>query len=76
MLAARRNRPYLNRMIQPISTQPHLVAAPAQGRVASVLVWGAAGLGGLALFAAAALWFHYGTAVFFEMITAGVSACF
>jgi len=25
---------------------------------------------------AAALWFHYGTAVFFEMIAAGISACF
>ena len=23
-----------------------------------------------------ALWFHYGTAVFFEMIAAGISACF
>ncbi|MFN5111987.1 MULTISPECIES: hypothetical protein [Bradyrhizobium] len=47
-----------------------------QGRVASMILWGAAGIGGLALLAAAALWFHYGTAVFFEMITAGISACF
>jgi hypothetical protein len=30
----------------------------------------------LGLFGAAGLWFHYGTAVFFEMIAAGVSACF
>ncbi|MFB9268257.1 hypothetical protein ACFFWD_34920 [Bradyrhizobium erythrophlei] len=44
--------------------------------MASALIWGAAGLGGLALLAAGALWFHYRTAVFFEMITAGVSACF
>ena len=29
-----------------------------------------------AVFGAAALWFHYGTAVFFEMIAAGISACF
>jgi hypothetical protein len=30
-----------------------------------------------ALFAAAiALWIHYGTAVFFEMISAGIAACF
>jgi hypothetical protein len=46
------------------------------GRAASALLWGAASLGGLAVLAAAALWFHYGTAVFFEMIAAGVSACF
>ena len=30
----------------------------------------------LAVLGAAALWFHYGTAVFFEMIAAGISACF
>jgi hypothetical protein len=30
-----------------------------------------------ALFAASiALWIHYGTAVFFEMIAAGIAACF
>ena len=62
-------------MVQPISTRSELVAAP-QGRVASAILWGAAAIGGLALLAAAALWFHYGTAVFFEMITAGISACF
>ena len=28
------------------------------------------------IYGAAALWFHYGTAVFFEMIAAGISACF
>ena len=49
---------------------------PAQGRVASAIVWGAAGLGALVVLGAAALWFHYGTAVFFEMIAAGISACF
>ena len=49
---------------------------PPQGRVASAIVWGAAGVGALALCGAAALWFHYGTAVFFEMIAAGISACF
>jgi replication-associated recombination protein RarA len=62
-------------MVQPISTQSPLVTAP-QGRVASMILWGAAGIGGFALCAAVALWFHYGTAVFFEMITAGISACF
>jgi hypothetical protein len=76
ILAGRRNPAYLRPMAQPISAQPHDVAAPAQGRLASAILWGAAGIGGLVLLAAAALWFHYGTAVFFEMIAAGVSACF
>jgi hypothetical protein len=66
-------------MAQPVSTQHHgMMAAtrPHQGRVASAIVWGAAGLGAVALLGAAVLWFHYGTAVFFEMIAAGISACF
>jgi hypothetical protein len=45
-------------------------------RVAQVIVMGGAGLGVVALLGALALWFHYGTAVFFETITAGISACF
>lgn len=28
------------------------------------------------LLAALGLWFHYGTAVFFEMIGSGIAACF
>ncbi|WP_244443229.1 hypothetical protein [Bradyrhizobium sp. Ai1a-2] len=48
----------------------------AQGKVASVIAWSAAGLGALMVLGAAALWFHYGTTVFFETIAAGVSACF
>jgi hypothetical protein len=35
-----------------------------------------AGLGAALLLGALVLWFHYGTAVFFEMIASGVSACF
>ena len=35
----------------------------------------AAGAGVLAT-ATAALWAHYGTAVFYEMIVAGINACF
>jgi len=53
-----------------------MAATPSQGRVASTIAYGAAGLGALAMLGAAALWFHYGTAVFFEMIAAGISACF
>ena len=76
MLAARRNPAYLNRMVQPVSAQPRQIVVPAEGRVASVILWGAAGIGGLAILAAGGLWFHYGTAVFFEMIAAGIAACF
>ena len=53
-----------------------MTATPRQGGVASIIVCSAAGLGALAVLGAAALWFHYGTAVFFEMIAAGISACF
>jgi hypothetical protein len=76
-LACAWNSPYLKLMVQPISTHAEMmVATPRQGRVASMIVWGAAGLGALAVLAAAALWFHYGTTVFFEMISAGIAACF
>jgi len=64
-------------MVQPISTQQGMMTATRlQGRVASMIAWGAAGLGAVVVLGAAALWFHYGTAVFFEMIAAGISACF
>jgi len=76
-LACSGNWPYLNRMVQPISTPSGMMPATRpQGRVASAIVWGAAGFGALAVVGAAALWFHYGTTVFFEMIAAGISACF
>jgi len=45
-------------------------------RVAQTIVVGGAGLGMVALLGALALWVHYGTAVFFETIAAGISACF
>jgi len=35
----------------------------------------AAGVGGLVLAATLALWLHYGTAVFYEMILAGIALC-
>ena len=40
-----------------------------------VLFVGALALGALAA-GTAALWAHYGTAVFYEMIVAGINACF
>jgi hypothetical protein len=36
----------------------------------------AASIAGLLFAAALALWFHYGTAVFFETMTAGFAGCF
>jgi hypothetical protein len=35
----------------------------------------AAGIGGVLLAATLALWLHYGTAVFYEMIQAGLALC-
>ncbi|HVX78459.1 MAG TPA: hypothetical protein VHB49_20195 [Bradyrhizobium sp.] len=49
---------------------------PPARKAALAIVMGLSGLGAVALAAALLLWFHYGTAVFFEMIAAGVSACF
>jgi len=71
------NWPYLRAMARPISApNGTLPATPPKARVASAIAWSAAVLGALAVVAAGALWIHYGTAVFFEMITAGIAACF
>jgi hypothetical protein len=40
------------------------------------VVLGAAAAVGICIAAAVALWAHYGTAVFFEMIHAGLATCF
>jgi hypothetical protein len=48
--------------------------AAAPRRTVPIVV--AAGLFGLVFAGTAALWLHYGTAVFFEMIRAGFVACF
>jgi hypothetical protein len=40
------------------------------------LLIAAAGTAGVLLIATAVLWAHYGTAVFYEMILAGIAACF
>jgi hypothetical protein len=48
-----------------------------EGRVtARFVVVGLAILAGLLVAATATLWFHYGTAVFYETILAGLNACF
>jgi hypothetical protein len=54
-------------------------AAPARrplGGVAFGIVAGVAVLAVTTLLGASVLWFHYGTAVFFEMIASGIAACF
>jgi hypothetical protein len=61
-------------MAQPLTTQREMPVTPR--RIAQAIVMGGAILGVAAVLAALALWFHYGTAVFFETIAAGISACF
>jgi hypothetical protein len=65
------------RMAQPMSTSHQMPGTlrPAQ-KAARAIVTAAAGLGVVLGLAAVVLWFHYGTAVFFETIVSGLSACF
>jgi hypothetical protein len=60
-------------MALPLSTPQQL--QPAR-RLAPAMLIAGAGLGIAVLLGALVLWFHYGTAVFFEMIAFGISACF
>jgi len=63
-------------MAQPVFT-PHDLIAPRPSRLAaSAIAAASAILGTVVLLGAIALWAHYGTAVFFEMIASGFSACF
>jgi hypothetical protein len=64
-------------MAQPISTQPQMpgVLRPARWLAPAMVVAGVA-LGVAILLGTLVLWFHYGTAVFFEMIASGIAACF
>ena len=48
--------------------------SPSPWRTGMIMAGVAAG--GLVLAGAVALWVHYGTAVFFEMVRAGFAACF
>jgi hypothetical protein len=61
-------------MAQPVSTPQQMPLGPR--RAASVIAVIAAGFSAAVLLGALGLWFHYGTAVFFEMIASGISACF
>lgn len=46
------------------------------GGVAFGIIAGSAVLVAAIVLGAAALWIHYGSAVFFEMIASGIAACF
>jgi hypothetical protein len=64
-------------MAQPISTQQQMpgVLRPAR-RIAPAISVAAVAIGVAILLGTLVLWFHYGTAVFFEMIASGIAACF
>jgi hypothetical protein len=64
-------------MAQPISTQHDIIPVTRPSRrVASVIVVAGTGFAAALLLGALVLWYHYGTAVFFEMIASGIAACF
>jgi hypothetical protein len=64
-------------MAPPLST-PHQMAVsyPTARKLPAVIMVAGAALAAALLMGALGLWFHYGTAVFFEMIAAGFAACF
>jgi hypothetical protein len=64
-------------MAQPVhSAHPLQDNSPTAGRTPIVLLLAGAGVGGLVVLGVLALWFHYGSQVFFEMIRTGLAACF
>ncbi|MEA2836619.1 MAG: hypothetical protein QOD89_1169 [Bradyrhizobium sp.] len=73
--------PYLEGMMLDTAHQGPIeesaVPAPRpMGGVAFGIIAGSAVLVAALLLGASVLWIHYGTAVFFEMITSGIAACF
>ena len=62
----------------PQLTTPQQMSSSIQPprRISQAIVTGGVIVGVAAVLAALVLWFHYGTAVFFETIAAGISACF
>ena len=61
-------------MARPLSSPDMLSARRPSAR--AFVRWGAVAMATIVLLATLVLWFHYGTAVFFEMIAAGFAACF
>jgi len=62
-------------MLQPVSPESMTTARGRPSRVASAIVAATAVLAVVLVAGAAALWAHYGTAVFFEMVKSGIAAC-
>jgi hypothetical protein len=67
---------WISRMAPPFSARQEVSAGTHPPRTVSATTIAAAGLGTALVIGALALWFHYGTAVFFEMIASGIAACF
>jgi hypothetical protein len=63
-------------MAQPLFNEQLVPSSRPTGGVRTALAWGGTALGAVVVLATLALWYHYGTTVFFEMIASGVSACF
>ncbi len=64
-------------MAQPLSIlESQVPGARLRRSLRGAVLWGGGGLGALLLIAAAGLWFHDGTAVFFETVAAGFANCF
>ena len=80
MLARAAGAPYLKGMLdtahQGSIRESTVPTRPPLGGVAFGIIAGSAVLVAAILLGASVLWIHYGTAVFFEMITSGIAACF
>jgi hypothetical protein len=63
-------------MAQPISSKQNVGLTPLRRKAGTIAGTGAAAVGAVLLVGALALWFRYGTAVFFEMIASGIAGCF
>ena len=79
-LARRAGWPYLGVMLDTahqgsIEENAEPMRRPLGG-VAFWIIAVSAVVGAAILLGASVLWIHYGTAVFFEMIASGISACF
>jgi hypothetical protein len=61
-------------MAQPLSSPRDIASAPQAGRVGMRAAAGAI-LAAAVVLGTLVLWAHYGTAVFFDMITSGLAAC-